>query len=489
MKLIATSLLLVVLTVAAFSTTATSSLLNLVTNRTEDIRYIIKVDVKSPFEMVRYTSWLEQNNFDVAGYSWRKGEIEVITDQVGVQKLKQNNFSGMAVDSAHFEMGATAIDGRYLDPNKVEQKMRELVTRYPQLARMEQIGTSLQGRAIWALLVSTTPSAGDAEYLKKPSIIFDGMHHAREIMTSEVVMDVAEHSLDLIERNMDAGSLLAQWNIWVVPMLNVDGNNIVWTQKNMWRKNARSEGSNTFGVDINRNYSFNWNRCNGASNAKSNDSYRGTAAGSEPETQALMSLGQKVQPTGYLSYHSYSELVLYPYGCRGVLTGENALVSAVANELAQMLPGDSNRGNYTAGAPWQLLYAVDGDSMSYMFGEFGALSITFEVNQTFQPRYELKEPTVQKHRRAWKYFIYRMQENMLTLNVIDSATGLGLPAQIGISNIQMVQGEKPFRTNASGYYFKVLNAGDYTITVQLADGRSQSVQVKMNGPQSATVRF
>lgn len=478
-----TALLLV--TALTFSTSATSSLQNLKTNlEGKHVRYTVKVDVKSAFEMGRYAKWLQKNGFDVAGYSWRKGEVEVITDMAGIEKLNQNHLQGFTLE----QVGDMAVDARYLNPAKVEQKLKDLNAKYPQFTKLEQIGTSLQGRAIWALLVSSSPQTESAEYQAKPSIIFDGMHHAREVMTSEVVMDVAEFALDNLEKNTGNADLLQRWNVWVVPMLNVDGNNLVWTQSSFWRKNARGDGSSTWGVDINRNYPFNWNKCNGASNSKFNDAYRGTAGASEPETNALMSLAYKVRPTASLSYHSYSELVLYPYGCNGVTTGDNALVASVANEVAEMLPADNGNGHYDPGTPWQLLYDVDGDSMSFMHGEFGALALTFEVNQSFQPRYEVKAPTVQKHRKAWDYFLNRLERGLVTLRVVDGRTNEPATAQIGISNIQLVQGEKPFRTNGSGYYHKVLNAGDYTLTVQLPDGRSQVLFIKVDAaPQAHTV--
>ena len=80
-------------------------------------------------------------------------------------------------------------------------------------------------------------------------------------------------------------------------MLNVDGNNIVWTTDNMWRKNARGQGNNVYGVDLNRNYSYAWNSCNGSSGSTSSETYRGASAASEPETQALMKLGLMTVPT------------------------------------------------------------------------------------------------------------------------------------------------------------------------------------------------
>jgi hypothetical protein len=309
-------------------------------------------------------------------------------------------------------------------------------------------------------------------------------------MTSEIVMDVADTVLSMKRTNSPWNQLLESWNIWIVPMLNVDGNNIVWTSNNWWRKNARGTGSDVFGVDLNRNYSYGWNSCNGSSGSQSSDTYRGPAAASEPETQALMKLGFAAYPTASLSYHSYSELVLYPYGCQGALTGENMLHQKVAGELAQMLPSDSNRGNYTAGTPWKLLYSVDGDSMSFMHSEFGALAFTFEVNQSFQPGYELREPTLLKHRKAWAYFIQRMSKNLLSLKVVSSQRFQPLEATLTISGVIKNKGEKPAKTNAAGNFFKVLDPGMYTVTATLPNGQSKQIQVKMEGaPQVQVISF
>ena len=195
-------------------------------------------------------------------------------------------------------------------------------------------------------------------------------------------------------------------------MVNPDGSNIVWTANNMWRKNAHAGVASIYGVDNNRNYNYRWGECNGSSANTGAQDYRGPAAGSEPETQAVMKLADYVHPTASLSYHSYSEFVLYPYGCQGDLTSENVLIQKVANELAAILPRDSGRGNYTPGTPWKLLYSVDGSSMDYLYAAHGALALTFEINTDFQPNYSIRDATVAKHRNAWMYFLNRATKNM-----------------------------------------------------------------------------
>ncbi len=495
MKILITFLVFAVTAIAAL-TTAKLSWLNLVDSENNKYRYKLEVPANTPFEMARYVEQLKQNDFDIAGFSWREKQIEIITNDEGLKKLEALKLKGKILETyspktlSSSNGGFVRVDPQYLTPDKVTVKLKELNQRYPNLTRLEQIGTSHLGQPIWALLISSTPDIKDPQYYEKPSIIFDGMHHARELMTAEVVMDVADVLLSPQTRsNKRLQPILDQWNVWIVPMLNVDGRNIVTNQDKWWRKNARTENEKTFGVDINRNYSFNWNKCKGSSGNRNNDAYRGESAGSEPETQALMALAEKTIPTASLSYHSFSELVIYPYGCKGIFTGENQLLSRIASELADMLPSDSGGDDtYTPGTPWQLLYSVDGDSAGYMFGKFGAVSLTFEINLEFQPLYSLKEPTLIKHRKAWMYFMDRLNKNLFSLNVRDARTGKPTEAEIRIANIVLTQGESPYRTNAAGNYFKALDPGKYTFGVTLKDGRTSQFEIEMDGsPQQKMI--
>ncbi len=448
-------------------------------------RYVISTPNKTANQMRSLGHFLTHNHFDISGTNYQQKSIEVITTQAGIDFLKSKGIIGQIKDQKipgimSFNRG---LDKRYMTPEKTAEKIKAIAAAYPELTRAIVIGKSNEGRDIWALMVSTTPKEGDVRAFQKPSMLVDGMHHAREVMTPEVVFDIAETILKgVTNKAPKALDILNNWNLYLVPMLNVDGNNIVWNSDNWWRKNAKSSGKSVYGVDNNRNYSFFWNKCDGSSGYKDAQDYRGDSAGSEPETQSLMKFANTIIPSAYLSYHSYSELVIYPYGCDGLFSPENELESKVAVELSKKLPSDANNGSfYRPGTPWQLLYSVDGDSMGYMFGAFGALSFTFEVNQEFQPSYDLKEPTVKKHRGMWTYLFDRMNASMMTLKA-------NQPAMITISSIDHPNGERPFVTNPAGYFFKVLNPGKYVVSAKTKDGKtsSQTVDV-LNGP--ATVEF
>lgn len=479
------------LAVVGFSAATASSLIAPRTFRqgTTLHRYFIATPMRSPLDARATIGWLRHNEFDVAGYDWQRGTIEVITDAQGIEKLNAHGLAGTTRERFTPGMRAPSIDNRYYTPAKIEAALKALNAQYPQLTRLQQIGTSIQGRAIWAMLISSTPNPNDPGFLEKPSILFDGMHHAREIMTPEIVMDVAQTLLSSARlRSAAAIRTLSNWNVWIVPMLNVDGNSLVWSSDPWWRKNAQADGgSSAYGVDINRNYAYGWNSCGGSSGSRWSDDYRGAAAGSEPETKALMGLAAATRPVASLSYHSYSELVLYPYGCDGHLTGDNALHEKISRELAALLPKDSGRGNYTPGTPWQILYSTDGDSMSDVHAKYGTLAYTFEVNTSFQPSYEMRDPTVLKHRKAWQYFLDRIDRNLLTLKVNDGRTGRPAIASVDVTTIARRYGESPFMTNEAGNFFKVLDPGRYMIRVSTPDGRRTEVTVDMNGSQTIPI--
>src|SRR5690606_27444294 len=116
--------------------------------------------------------------------------------------------------------------------------------------------------------------------------------------------------------------------------------------------------------DINRNYPVGWNSCNGSSGRTWAQDYRGESPASEPETQVMMSFVTKIRPVFNISYHSYSELVIFPYGC----SPKNAkgMVEKIGHELGKAL-------DYKAGTAWELLYNADGGDIDWMYHDLGVL--------------------------------------------------------------------------------------------------------------------
>jgi len=339
------------------------------------------------------------------------------------------------------------VDEAYQNAFEVETFVRNANSYFPELTKLVEIGKSLEGRSIWALKISDN---AEERELNEPTILFNSMHHAREVMTPEVSIDIIEYLLTNYESDAKVKAWVDQNEIWVVPMLNVDGNAKVWSGQSMWRKNARDG----HGVDLNRNYPFSWNSCSGSSGRKSADDYRGPEAASEPETRALMGLVEAIKPVFDISYHSYSKLVLYPYGCKNSSAASNQVMKEIGQEMGKLL-------GYRAGTPWELLYEADGSDIDWMLGVHQVIPYVIELNsrrEGFQPPYaETRDRTVELNRKGWQLLLDRLE-------------GSGIRGMVknfsGESFVKVYQNEKlvkNYKINPDGTFHIVLKPGEYEV--------------------------
>ncbi|MDZ4663020.1 MAG: M14 family zinc carboxypeptidase [Pseudomonadota bacterium] len=416
--------------------------------------------------------FLQQHGVDVAGVNYSQKSVQVLVNEKQIEFLKAQGFNPEII------IRVENVDEDYKSPDEIEALLKDYSSRYPGITKLVSIGKSLEGRDIWALKISDNP---DVHEVGEPAILFNGMHHAREVMTPEVPLDLIE----VLINNYLSDDVLTRWvnsyEIWVVPMLNVDGNNKVWTEDNWWRKNTRGG----YGVDINRNYPYGWASCNGSSSNKNTDTYRGESPGSEPETQALMGLVAQIRPVFDISFHSYGELVLYPYGCDGQRVETASVVEPIGQELASRIKSDSGGGTYTAGVPWEILYGVDGDDISWMYHEYQVIPFVIELNQDFQPEYgKYRDATVKKLRSAWTLLFKRLEEAGFYGQVIDN----NLPVKNATLKISGEKYTQSYRVNPDGTFFIILNPGVYKLIVETPEKTTDAVMIEIgNLPLQKTI--
>lgn len=357
-------------------------------------------DLNGPKQIVRFKlnsqikRFLKVNDYDVAGVNYRNGTIDALLTDEQVQKLK-----AMKADFtfSYPQNLLMAPDKRYKNPQEIEEFVKDIAGRYPQIATVKSIGKSLEGRDIWAIKISD--NAKKAE--KEPAVFVNGMHHAREVMTPEITTDMIEYLLTNYNVKDEVTKWVNETEIWVIPMFNVDGNNKMWTTDSMWRKNVRGG----YGVDINRNYPYAWNSCGGSSGMQWAQDYRGASAGSEPETQAMMNFVASIKPVFSISYHSYSELVIYPFGCSRQRTPAEEAVETIGKEIATKI-------GYKPGTSWEVLYNVDGGDIDWLYATHQVIPYVIEVNDDnagFHPNYDkLRDKTVERNRAGWMHLLERM---------------------------------------------------------------------------------
>lgn len=409
-------------------------------------------------------------DLDVAGMDTKTRTVDVLGDAATVQRLRD---LGFAVD-VRADVSATSESvealSDYLSPAEIEQRLDQYVAAYPSLARKESYATTSEGRPVWALEISDNVSEDEDE----PAILFVSQHHAREVMTPEIVVDIADWLLTRYGTDPDVTRWVDSYEIWVLPSHNPDGSNWVFTSDNNWRKNRRVNGGGSYGVDPNRNYPFRWNACGGSSGDPNSETYRGPAPASEPETyQGITELARRERPVIALSYHTYGELVIMPYGCTGSHTPENKVFRDITSDMAVRLISDTGTSWYQPGSAWETLYAVDGEMNDWFYGELGTYSVTIEANtssQGFQPDYATwRDATVQRNRPGWQYLLDRLEGPSIRGRVTDACTGSPLAATVGLDEVVFSNGETPRTATPQHGFFQMLTApGTFTVRTGLA---------------------
>lgn len=256
----------------------------------------------------------------------------------------------------------------------LEADLRALAQAHPELAELQRIGTSVEGRPIWALRLGDRRGADTR-------IALLGCHHAREWISVEVPYLLAA---DLLA-NADTDPVqrwLTEGEIWVAPMVNPDGHEFTRTENRLWRKNRRRNANGTVGVDPNRNYGYMWGTLdiNTSSHVPADETYVGTRAFSEPEVRAVRDLVAREQFRGLITYHSYSQLILYPWGYTGdpiADPADRAELSGLGTELQQRIK-DVHGRTYTAQKA-SALYPTAGDTVDWAYGEYDIPSFTIEL--------------------------------------------------------------------------------------------------------------
>jgi carboxypeptidase T len=321
--------------------------------------------------------------------------------------LAAYDFDIAAAKSDHFDLIASADDLRVLDLNGVAYEILEVIdttdappseyteydemvpilqglaATYPDICALYDIGDSWESREIWALKISDNVTTHEAD---EKDILINGCHHAREIMTVEVPLYLATNLCEKYATDPEVQSIVDNVETWIIPMLNPDGHNYVFTVSTSWRKNRRDNGGGVYGVDPNRNYDYHWGE-SGASHSPSSSTYCGPYAFSEPEVQALRDLinDGDHQFLYALNYHSYGEYLLYPWAYAQGHPAEPDYThyKDVAVYLLETLQG------WEHGNDWECLhYLASGNAVDWDYDGTGhdkCYGMTFEIDTSFQP--------------------------------------------------------------------------------------------------------
>ncbi len=252
-----------------------------------------------------------------------------------------------------------------------------------------------EGRPIFFVKISDDPNTDDAA---EPNTLYTAIHHAREPMSMSQTIFYMWYLLENYATDPEIQYLVDNTELFFVPCINPDG--YIHNESNdpngfgMHRKNKAPVGTNNPGVDLNRNYSYGWNTT-GVSPNVNNDTYPGTSAFSEPETQAIKWMVENYGFKSAMNAHSYGDLLLFP-------VGTTVAEFADHHDYFQDLSSHMAQYNLYVAQKSSGLYAASGDSDDYMYKDsIGTGPIvkdtifvmTPEVGSDFWPSQAEVEPT------------------------------------------------------------------------------------------------
>ena len=276
-------------------------------------------------------------------------------------------------ESANAEGGIAGADffADFRTIDQINAKMDSWVAARPDLVSSFVAGTSLEGRVIRGVRFTKAPAGS-------PGVLFNSTQHAREWGAAVTTMFVGESLIAGYGVNPRITQLLDQAWIDVIPVVNPDGYVYTWTTNRLWRKNRRNNGDGTWGVDLNRNWAFQWGG-GGASTNPNDETYRGVAAFSEPESQAMGDYFI-AHPTlvGHIDFHSYSQLVLSPWGYTTTFPANNDALVALGHDMKDAIARTTGAA-YVAGPIASTLYIASGSAVDHAYGAHGVPSYTIEV--------------------------------------------------------------------------------------------------------------
>jgi len=203
----------------------------------------------------------------------------------------------------------------------IKDQLYQIADDYPEITKLETIGYSIQGRPLLAMRLKGKKLKQKGKgHAKKGKVLYLATHHAREWVATQMAMRFIKYLTANYGSVDRVTNILGTTEVWVIPVANPDGYEHTFTHERLWRKNLRDndgDGAITVldGVDLNRNFDSHWGLDEeGSSSNWSDATYRGAAPNSEPETQAVVKFVNKKKFTFIISYHTYGNLILYPWG-------------------------------------------------------------------------------------------------------------------------------------------------------------------------------
>ncbi|MFE9841183.1 M14 family metallopeptidase [Streptomyces goshikiensis] len=279
-------------------------------------------------------------------------------------------------------MDFPSADSKYHNYAEANAEIDQRIAQYPGIMSKRVIGKSYQGRDLVAIKISDNVATDENE----PEVLFTHHQHAREHLTVEMALYLLKEFGSKYGSDSRVTNMVNGREIWIIPDLNPDGGeyDIATGSYRSWRKNRQpNSGSSYVGTDENRNWDYKWGCCGGSSGSKSSETYRGAAGESAPEVKVVADfvrsrvVGGKQQIKAAIDFHTYSELVMWPFGWTYNDTAPGMTADDLAAYKKTGLSMAASNG-YTAEQSSDL-YITDGTIDDWLWGNQKIFAYTFEM--------------------------------------------------------------------------------------------------------------
>lgn len=327
----------------------------------------------------------------------------------------------------------------YRSPEQIELELAAMADSSP-LLTLVQYGESVEGRPILGLEMGPQSA---------PTWRITGAHHGDEAISSELAMEVAQALLS----NQGAwAGLLESLHITLIPAVNPDGL-------------AQGSRYNANGVDLNRNYGFQWGE----------GTFRGPSPFSEPETRAVRTLSLYRSHQAALSLHAGAFNLGWPWNYTTTLSADEDRLRGLAQRYDDLLPDPDFY--ITNGAAW---YVTSGDSNDWSLGQRGTLELTLEAWEVKTPPAEQLDDLTGLHLAAIADMLHTPVP--LRAEVTDAESGQAIQATLSVG-----ERASDFYSGPDGVAWRVLETGVYTLQVSAPGYASQELELRLPAEQRTEI--
>jgi carboxypeptidase T len=354
---------------------------------------IVRVYVKDYAQLFKHVDF-KYTNIEIAGAKPNESYDLIVTSEDYPVVLSSGLRNEIVVDDLEQQKQEVLRYNRYLSLDSINIYLRNFATNYPTICVLDSLGLSYENRQMYGVKISDNPSVSEPQ---EPGVFICGLHHSREWATIVTCLSVADSFLRAYSTAPEIQDLVNNHEIWIFPVINPDGYYYDYPSQLSWRKN-RQPFSGSIGTDLNRNYN---GACNGdrfglwgaltsgaqSSHNPSNLTFMGSLGMSSPEITNVRNFFMTHNINVSLSFHSYSELVLWPWGYQAIPTPDNTIFVRVGTRMANMIQKVSG-GTYTPEQSTSL-YPVSSGCDDWIYGWNRALNgvpcltLTNEIGTSF----------------------------------------------------------------------------------------------------------